>query len=80
MKQVLLLVSLLLLIVAIAFPLLIVMGGGDHRNYLQDRDADLAASNPIRRTLNRTFYWLADNRPFLGFVGAFGLLTSVFLI
>ncbi|MBK8073635.1 MAG: hypothetical protein IPK34_17140 [Ramlibacter sp.] len=80
MKTFFLLVSLGLLFVAVAFPLVVVVGGGDHRTYLQDRQADLAASNPVRRTLNRTFYWLAENRPFLGVVGALGLLTSIFLL
>ncbi|MBK8072124.1 MAG: hypothetical protein IPK34_08970 [Ramlibacter sp.] len=50
-----------MLFVAVAFPLVVVVGGD--RTCLQIVRPNLAASSQFEG-LNRTFYWLAENRPF----------------
>ena len=80
MRPYLLFPSLLMLAFAFALPLLVVVGGGDKDalDNAYDREQSINAKNPMRRVINRSFYWLADHRPLCGVVGALGLALSIF--
>jgi preprotein translocase subunit SecG len=77
MRIYLLIPSVLLLVFAIALPLLVVMGGGSNLGNEYDREQSVNAKNSIERALNRSFYWMADNRPICGIVGFVGVVVSI---
>ena len=78
MRTYLLMPSLLLLAISPALPLLVVMGGGDHRDIESNREQDIKAPNPVRRAFNRSFYWVVDHRFLCGVLGTVGLGISIF--
>ena len=77
MRIYLLIPSVLLLVFALALPLLFAMGGGSNLTNEYDREQSVNARSPIERAFNRSFYWMADNRPICGIVGLIGLVVSL---
>ena len=75
----LLAISVILLLLAIAFPLVVASGGGDLRDLKENRPYILATKSGVELQLHKVVYWLADHRPLLAVLGAVGLLLVVLI-
>jgi len=65
-------ISLTLLVWAAFAPLLLVLGGSSTG---QAEDERASPRKDIPRVVYRFFFWMLDNRPAVGLVGAAGLLA-----
>ena len=65
----------LVLIVAVVFPLVIVSGGGSasELDNEYDRERHFNTGSRARRAMYRATYWVSEQRPLLGVVGLLGL-------
>jgi hypothetical protein len=69
--------SLLLVIVAAAFPLVVISGGGDANelNTEYDRERHFNTGSAARRAMYRATYWVSAQRPLVGAIGILGLVA-----
>lgn len=74
MKDILLVVSLVLITVGAALPLLVVMGGGNHTDADSRREYLITNGSSVDRWLQRGFFWVADHRLLLAVLGLGGLV------
>lgn len=70
MKLALAFFGFMFLLWGIAFKLFLIGGGSSYDQFLHRREELTGSGGSMSRSFHRGFYWLADHRVEIGFVGA----------
>jgi hypothetical protein len=79
MRLILLSVGTILILIAVALPALVLLGGGSPRDIHSHREIQLQRRGMIESALFKASFWVADHRVLLGLTGLLLVLISLIL-